>query len=376
LAPFVTTEAFGDVNGDGVMDGLLAFASGGSVNLQRFGRDGSRVFRISRPLPEGMDDRRVWMGLADLDRDAGTNDLEIVLATFDGWIAALDSDGEPMPGWPVTVPGPVDGPPAFGDLDGDGLLEVVLTSSGDGRIHAFNYNGTEMSGWPIVPDLADYPGDHPPFSGAAVADVNDDGTQEVLVGLPDFTVRAYDATGREVRGFPMVTGAEMRSVPCVLDANGDSRLDLFAQCTDGTVYARILTGAASAANPAWGMFGGGPRLHGSFPASRLPSVAGPEQLVLRGPVTVYPNPVRNPQDPITVRYTLGTPGLGATRVEIRLYNLAGEEVASLEGTTFPNTENVVTLPGDALASGVYVCSVRARSGERVESHVGKFAVVR
>jgi hypothetical protein len=93
-------------------------------------------------------------------------------------------------------------------------------------------------------------------------------------------------------------------------------------------------------------------------------------------VTVYPNPVRASADAITVRYTLGTLGGGATRVEIRLYNLAGEEVASLEGTTFPNTENVVTLPGDALASGVYLCSVRARSGANVESHVGKFAVIR
>ncbi|HMB67809.1 MAG TPA: FG-GAP-like repeat-containing protein, partial [bacterium] len=379
LAPFVTTQAFGDLNGDGALDGLLAFASRGEVSLQRFDAGGARVFRISHPLPEGMDARRVWMGLADLDRDAAANDLEIVLATLDGWIAVLDSDGVVSPGWPVLVPGPVDGPPAFGDLDRDGLLEIALTSSGDGQLHAFNYNGTEMSGWPIVPKLADHPGesgDHPPFSGPAVADVNGDGRQEVLVGLPDFTIRAYDAAGREVDGFPMVTGSEMRSVPCVLDANGDSRLDLFAQCTDGSVYARILAGAAGESNPAWGMFGGGPRLHGSFPASRLPAAPALEDLVLRGPVTVYPNPVRGARDRITVRYTLGARGEGATNVDIRLYNLAGEEVASLPGTTFPNTENVVTLPGDSLASGVYLCSVRARSGDRVESHVGKFAVIR
>jgi hypothetical protein len=198
----------------------------------------------------------------------------------------------------------------------------------------------------------------------------------VLVGFPDFTIRAFDALGREVDGFPLVTGSEMRSVPCILDANGDTRLDLFAQCTDGIAYARILAGAASGTNPAWGMFGGGPRLHGSFPVSRLPSTVDAGQVVLRGPVTVYPNPVRGAQDAITVRYTLGTQTEGATRVEIRLYNLAGEEVATLEGTTFPNTENVVTLPGDSLASGVYLCSVRARAGGRLESHVGKFAVIR
>ena len=48
----------------------------------------------------------------------------------------------------------------------------------------------------------------------------------------------------------------------------------------------------------------------------------------------------------------------------------------MEGTIFPNTENVVTFPSRELASGVYICSIRARSGERVETSTEKFAVIR
>jgi hypothetical protein len=48
----------------------------------------------------------------------------------------------------------------------------------------------------------------------------------------------------------------------------------------------------------------------------------------------------------------------------------------LQGPVYENTENVVTLAGDRLASGVYLCTVRARSGDRVAMDQQKFAVIR
>ena len=74
------------------------------------------------------------------------------------------------------------------------------------------------------------------------------------------------------------------------------------------------------------MLGGGPKLHGSFDAARLPVVAQTDERVLQGPVRVYPNPVRSGDERVTVRYTLGNRLPGSTSVKIRMYNLAGEEV--------------------------------------------------
>jgi hypothetical protein len=148
------------------------------------------------------------------------------------------------------------------------------------------------------------------------------------------------------------------------------------QAQDGHAYVHMLGGVASRTNPAWPMFAGDASLSGSFDERRfpLPSASGLE--VLAGPVVVFPNPVPRNQDEITIRYTLGANLDSATDVEVKLYNLAGEVVMKLAGPTAPNTENVLRVPGERFASGVYFCSVTARSGARVNDHVGKFAVIR
>lgn len=371
-----STLAFGDVNDDGLLDGLVSFVHGDSLYLQRFAADGRRTLRATYLLPEDAGasaTERVWMGLADLDRKAGATDLEIVLALESGWVLVVSPLGEVQSGWPLKLSGRASGPPAFGDVDGDGLLEIVL--SGGVEVHALNYNGTEMPGWPALPRLVDYPGDPQPTGPAAIADVDGDGSLDVVCGFVDFTVRALGADGREIAGFAIPTGAPLHTSPVILDANADGRLDLFVQTGDGHVYGKILGGLASDANPAWPMFAGGHRLHGAYDSSRLPIARNGPSSVLAGKVVIFPNPVRDAET-FRVRYTLG-PGLDAsTQVDVTLYNVAGEKVRSAKGTTFANTENVVTLSSADLASGVYLCTLRARSGTREETARDRIAVIR
>jgi hypothetical protein len=273
------------------------------------------------------------------------------------------------------VEAPIGGPPAFGDLDGDGLLEIAMLSGGR-TVNAFNYNGTQMPGWPLDPDLADFPGGDRPPPGPAIADVDGDGRQDVVAGFSDFTVRAFDREGSLVPGFPLVTGAPVSTTPAILDANGDGRLDLFVQASDGHAYGHILGGLATRTNPAWGMLLGGPRLHGSFDDARLPEVVPADDVLLAGPVRVYPNPARSTDESISVRYTLGPDLDERAGVEVSVYNLAGEEVLKRTGSAFPNTENLISLPVDRLATGVYFCRLRAHTGAREEARLEKFAVIR
>jgi len=91
---------------------------------------------------------------------------------------------------------------------------------------------------------------------------------------------------------------------------------------------------------------------------------------------VYPNPLFAGDGELTVRYTLGTELAAAAEVHITMYNLAGEAVDSRRGSVHPNTQNIVTIPGDRLVSGVYICNVRARSGDVVETRLERFAVIR
>jgi M6 family metalloprotease-like protein len=376
VSALLSTMAIGDTDGDSRFDGVISYVQDGRVHFQIFGADGRRPVTRSFELPEEHEGERVWVSLADLDRDPRANTLESFLATEGGWLAVVDSQGRVQPGWPQSVDPPIHGPAAFGDLDQDGLLEIAFMSEAR-SVHALNYNGTEIPGFPASPEFADFPtsfgGDVP---GPAIADVDGDGRLDIVVGLMDFTVRAIAPDGKEVDGFPIVTGGQVRSTPAILDANGDGRLELYVHSADGHVYSRILAGLASDRNPVWSMFGGGPRLHGSYADAALPNLVSTEGKILNGPVHVYPNPLFAGDGELTVRYTLGTELAAAAEVHITMYNLAGEAVDSRRGSVHPNTQNIVTIPGDRLVSGVYICNVRARSGDVVETRLERFAVIR
>jgi hypothetical protein len=98
--------------------------------------------------------------------------------------------------------------------------------------------------------------------------------------------------------------------------------------------------------------------------------------ILSGPVTLFPNPVFPNHDGLTVRYRLGSELASAAEVHVTTLNLAGEVVDTRRGSVAQNTENVVTIPRGLLASGVYFCRVQAFSGDRVETRLERFAVVR
>ena len=50
----------------------------------------------------------------------------LVVAFADGFVAALDADLEPLPGWPMDLGASLSVAPVLCDLDRDGLHEIVL----------------------------------------------------------------------------------------------------------------------------------------------------------------------------------------------------------------------------------------------------------
>jgi hypothetical protein len=162
--------------------------------------------------------------------------IQLVTSTSGMYLLSGDTGAQK-----VTFNGKVDSfvQPAFGDIDNDGLPEVV---AGDpsGRLVAFEHDGTQK--W-----LADPAGYTQSFSSAqcvtvALYDLEGDGAVEILAGF-----EVFNAQGKKLWGVPgnaaQWDGQYWCTTPTAADLDGDGKLEvLFGHTTyraDGTLFWEI-----------------------------------------------------------------------------------------------------------------------------------------
>lgn len=212
-------------------------------------------------------------------------------------VQAFNLDGSPVTGWPKTLSQPTQSAPAFGDIDGDGEGEIVVTTiwgTNAGTLYAWHKDGSVVAGFPVThgystrtPVLADinndgkleiiinkrlypvgeewvYKGDgtvlwsqslnHVPASSAAVGDITGDGVPEVI--CESYTsLYAMDNAGNILPGFPFtpVSGAtNSYSSPVLADLNGDGVREIIfgSQTSSGIGYVHVLKNDGSI-YPGW-----------------------------------------------------------------------------------------------------------------------------
>ncbi len=110
---------------------------------------------------------------------------EIIFGTTLGQIYAFHNDGTYVPGWPVAVDGEVWGAIAAGDIDNDGVNEIVVVprngNQHPNRVYAFEYDGSYVSGWPKDFQGGGGGGNSGSYANPTIVDLDGDGTLEVLV---------------------------------------------------------------------------------------------------------------------------------------------------------------------------------------------------
>jgi hypothetical protein len=206
---------------------------------------------------------------------------------------AFNIDASDVDGWPRTLDYPTDGAASFGDIDGDGVGEIVVTTHETatfsfGTIYAFEIDGSNVSGFPVTteggavrtPVLADLDGDNTleiivalrdwpegficvyrgdgtvypnwpqrmdyvPGSAVAVGDINNDEIPEIIAESY-YRLHAYRPDGSLLTGFPYLPGADRvfsYSTPVLADLDEDGNREIICgdhSITDGSGAVHIV----------------------------------------------------------------------------------------------------------------------------------------
>jgi len=126
--------------------------------------------------------------------------------------------------------------PAMGDLNGDGLMEVVIASdvqigtatATNGTVLVLEPDGQRLTGW-TLPPLSGAPlsSSFPPGMFPALADLNGDGKLDIIVALHDGTIRAYNWAAQLLWSYNYAQGRTLfASEPVIGDVTGDGNLDV------------------------------------------------------------------------------------------------------------------------------------------------------
>jgi hypothetical protein len=194
---------------------------------------------------EGIDGYRSSISVGEMDGDPYP---EIVCApwgnygTFEepehrvyAWNA---DDGTVLDGWPVTTAWFVWGTAALGDLDYDGLDEVVIPCA-DGNLYAWKSNGDELIDGDQNPAtigiFANLSWQYA-YGSPVLADIDQDVEIEIVVPSRSDSLYVFNPDGTSVDGWPLWVGEHAMGSPCVADLDLDGNAEIIMAVNDSKMF--------------------------------------------------------------------------------------------------------------------------------------------
>ncbi len=209
--------------------GVFAEKRGGNQNNLWATKDGQKYVSLSSEA-QGTNPKTSGFALSfmrqptpkDIDGD-GKDDI---VTAYGLDIAVFRHDGTLLPGWPKSITtscgwqASLQQGPAVADLNSDGSKEVIV---GDncGYLHVLDRNGKYLSGWP-----KQISGNY--LNAPSVSDINGDGVKDIIVGDWGSLVHVIEPDGSELKGWPQVLnyGPEVYYYNMIFNGTSVGDLDL------------------------------------------------------------------------------------------------------------------------------------------------------
>ena len=304
--------------------------------------------------------------IGDINKDGI---LDVVYLTEGGAVNVYNTKtGNQIPGFPVSLPiksNPKCPSPALADFNNDGFLEIVVAFNhltvSQSQVRVLNHLGQTLPGWPILA------GGFTSESSPIVADVSGDGVADILFGNEGGLMYGWSWTGQNLAGFPLTVGDFIRSVPYASDVDNDGGIDVVLMGWNKNLYIWDFPAPYNAAAAQWptlkhdqsrsGLFG--------YRVDQTTDVGDGDPQVDRVPAAAFlaqnqPNPF-NP----TTRIDYGIPAdAGAVAVQLDIFDVQGRRVRALvRGTQQPGAHAALwdgrNDSGQRVQSGVYFYRLQA-----------------
>jgi len=252
FGPFWTPPAVGDLDGDGIPELAACGWSSGMLHVW----DSKGNIRPGWPKNvniDGVGTPNIWSApvFADVDSDGRMevfiNAGKYTFAFHDDGTELVDGDANPATDGVLLVMGTTAnyGTPAVADLNNDGVMEIIVGSR-DGNLYVLEPDGTSLPGFPFASggDITGSP---------AIGDLNNDGLKEVVFGTGNLQVQAVDVNLNSPPNWPAAANMnqDFDASPALADLDGDGFLDVVVCAGNGTVY--VFRGQNGLLFPGWGL---------------------------------------------------------------------------------------------------------------------------
>ena len=185
---------------------------------------------------------------------------EVVVATAHGsifaWTLRKEPLLEPLPGFPLRLPGSFSASPVLGDLDSDGRLEIIIANKSGGsgsQLFAVNGSGGHLGGFPINLE-------NEVQASAAVYYGVSGVVEAIYIGTVTGKLFAFDRTGRELFNHDLKAPILAAPVSGRMGLPGESeQLQICAFTADGSIWCLDSLGNVE---PGWPVRTGGTCLAG------------------------------------------------------------------------------------------------------------------